>query len=166
MSDYDTVVSVYTGSCGSLSRIACNDDFGNPPDKANRSVLTFTAAAGVHYLIEASGKGSGGSLKIRVGYPTITGVEYTPAPDGSDALRITGSGFQTASAAVTVQLDGEDIALPNIFTAGAPLPDGTDTSFYATKKKLRKLVKRGSLLVRVETPAGSGKVSNAFLFTR
>lgn len=166
MSDYNTVVSVYTGSCGSLSRVACSDDFGNPPDKSNRSVVTFSATVGVPYLIVASGKGSGGTLKIRVGYPTITGVEYTPAPDGTDALKITGSGFHASNAAVTVQLDGEDIALPNIFTAGPPLPDGTDTIFYASKKKLRKLVKRGSLLVRVETPAGSGNTSNAFLFTR
>jgi hypothetical protein len=166
MSDYNTVVSVYTGSCGSLLPVACSDDFGNPPDKSNRSVLTFSATAGVPYLIVASGKGSGGTLKIRVGYPTITGVEYTPAPDGTDALKITGSGFHANNAAVTVQLNGEDIALPNIFTAGSPLPDGTDTVFYASKKKLRKLVKRGSLLVRVETPAGSGNTSNAFLFTR
>jgi hypothetical protein len=129
-------------------------------------VLTFPATAGVPYLIVASGKGGGGVLKIRVGYPTITGVEYTPAPDGSDALRITGAGFHAGSAAVTVELNGEDIALPNIFSAGPPLPDGSDSSFYATKKKLRKLVKRGSLLVRVETPAGSGNVSNSFLFTR
>jgi hypothetical protein len=166
MSDYNTVVSVYTGSCGSLSRVACSDDFGNPPDKANRSVLTFPATAGVSYLIEASGKGSGGTLRIHVGYPTITNVEYTPAPDGTDALRITGSGFHAGNAAVTVQLDGEDIPLPNVVAAGPPLPDGTDTSFYAWKKKLRKLVKRGSLLVRVETPAGSGNISNSFLFTR
>jgi hypothetical protein len=117
-------------------------------------------------LIVASGKGSGGTLKIRAGYPTITSVEYKPAPDGTDALKITGSGFHAGNATVTVQLDGEEIALPNIFTAGPPLPDGTDTSFYASKKKLRKLVKRGSLLVRVETPSGSGNTSNAFLFTR
>jgi hypothetical protein len=166
LSEYDTVVSVYTGVCGSLARAACSDDFGNPPDVGNRSLLTFTATAGVTYLVEVSGKGSGGSLKIRAGYPTITGVEFTSAPDGSDALMISGAGFFVRDAAVTVQLDGEDIALPNVFTAGPPLPDGTDTSFYATKKKLKKLVKRGSLLVRVESPIGSGNISNKFLFTR
>jgi hypothetical protein len=166
LSDYDTVVSVYTGICGSLVRVACSDDFGNPPGRGNRALLTFPATAGVTYLIETSGKGSGGSLKIRAGYPTITGVEYTSAPDDSPALKITGAGFFANSAAVTVQLDGEDIALPNVFSVGPPLPDGTDTVFYATKKKLKKLVKRGSLLVRVESPAGSGNLSNSFLFTR
>jgi len=166
LSDYDTAVSVFTGVCGSLARVACSDDFGNPPDAANRSLLTFTATAGVTYLIEASGKGSGGSLKVRVGYPTITRVEFTSAPDGSDALLITGAGFFARNAAITAQLDSEDIALPNVFTAGPPLPDGTDTNLYATRKKLKKLVKRGSLLIRVESPIGSGNISNRFLFTR
>jgi hypothetical protein len=165
-SDYDTVLSVYTGLCGSLTRVACSDDFGNPPGVGNRSVLTFSATGGMNYLILASGKGSGGLLKIRAGYPTITGIEYTSAPDGSDALMITGAGFVGRDVAVTAQLDGEDIALPKVFFVGPPPPDGTDTALFATKKKLKKLVKRGSLLVRVESPAGSGNISNIFLFTR
>jgi len=161
-SDYDTVVSVYSGACGALTRIACNDDFGNPPVSANRSVLTFPAAQGVAYLIEASGKGSGGLLKIRVGYPTITLVEFVRAPQ--DALFITGASF-TRNAAVTVQSDGEDIPLPTVFSFGPP---GFNTAalVYATKKKLKKLVNRGSLLVRLESPVGSGNISNSFLFTR
>jgi hypothetical protein len=166
LSDYDTVVSVYTGVCGSLVRAACSDDFGNPPGRANRALLTFNATAGVTYLIEVSGKGSGGLLRIRAGYPTITGIEFTTGPDDSKALRITGAGFSVGTIAVTAQLDGEDIALPNIFDAGPTLPDGTETAFYASKKKLKKLVKRGSLLVTVESPAGSGNLSNSFLFTR
>jgi hypothetical protein len=165
-SDYDTVLSVYTGLCGSLTRVACSDDFGNPPEVGNRSVLKFSAVGGVTYLIEASGKGSGGLLKIRAGYPTITGVEYTSAPDGSDALMINGAGFVSRNTTVTVQLDGEDIVLPNVLFIGPPLPDGTDITLFAWKKKLKKLVKRGSLLVRVESPAGSGNISNRFLFTR
>jgi hypothetical protein len=166
LSDYDTVVSVYTGTCGALVRVACSDDFGNPPGNASRSVLTFSASAGVTYMIEASGKGSGGALKIRAGYPTITGVEYTTAPDGSNVLRITGAGFRADNASVTAQLNGEDVALPNILSIGPPLPDGTDSTLFAAKKKLKKLVKRGSLLIRVESPVGSGNISNSFLFTR
>jgi hypothetical protein len=163
-SDYDTVVSVYTGACGSLSRVACSDDFGNPPDSANRSVLVFSASAGVTYLIEASGKGSGGSLKIRVGYPTITSIEFTSVPFG-DSLQIDGA-FISRDCVVTAQLDGEDIPLPNVRFLGPPRPDGSDSTIWATRKKLAKLLKRGSLLVRVECPAGSGNISNAFLFTR
>lgn len=162
LSDYDTVVSVYSGACGALTRVACSDDFGNPPVSANRSVLEFPAVQGVTYLIEASGKGSGGLLKIRVGYPTITRVEFVRAPQ--DALFITGASF-TRNAAVTVQSDGEDIPLPTVFSFGPPAPN-TDALIYATKKKLKKLVNRGSLLVRLESPVGSGNISNSFLFTR
>ena len=165
-SDYDTVLSVFTGACGSLTRVACSDDFANTPEVGNRSVLAFSASGGVTYLIVVSGKGSGGLLKIRAGYPTITGVEYTSAPDGSDSLKITGAGFVNGNVAVTAQLDGEDVALPNMFFVGPPQPDGTDTTLFAWKKKLKKLVKRGSLVVRVESPAGSGNISNRFFFTR
>ena len=164
LSDYDTVVSVYMGTCGALTLVACNDDFGNPPDNGNRSLLKFSGTVGVTYLIEASGKGAGGSLRIRVGYPMITSIQFTSVPFG-DALEIDGAGFASGNATVTAQLDGEDVPLPNTFFLGPPLPDGTDTVVFATKKKLRKLFKRGSLLVRVESPAGSGHVSNAFLFT-
>ena len=163
LSDYDTVVSVYTGTCGALTLVACNDDFGNPPDNRNRSLLIFSGTAGVTYLIEASGKGAGGSLRIRVGYPVITAIQFTSVPFG-DALEIFGAGFVRDNATVTAQLDGEDIALPNVSFFGLPLPDGSDGVVYASKKKLRKLFKRGSLLVRVESPVGSGHVSNQFLF--
>ncbi len=164
-SDYDTVVSVYRGSCVALTSVACNDDFGNT--SGNRSLLTFPAIAGATYLIEASGKGSGGSLKIRVGYPEITSIVFTSSPiDGSDALEIHGAGFVKADAVVTAQVNGEDIPLPNVLFVGPPLPGPTDTLFYASKKKLRKLFRSGSALVRVESPAGSGRVSNSFLFAR
>jgi len=129
-------------------------------------VLTFSATGGTTYLIEAGGKTGGGMLKIRAGSPTITAVEYTSAPDGSDSFRISGSGFVNGNAAVTAQLDGEDVLLPNMSFVGPPLPDGTDTTLYAWKKKLKKLVKRGSLILRVESPAGSGNISNRFLFAR
>jgi hypothetical protein len=165
LSDYDTVVSVYTGSCGSLSRVACSDDFGNPADSATRSVLAFSTTPGVTYLIEASGKGNGGSLRIRVGYPTITNVMFTGLPSGP-ALIISGAGFFRSSAAVTVRVDGEDIALPDVFGFGPPFHDGADAIIYATRNKLKKLFKRGNLLVSLETPIGSGNFSNTFLFTR
>ena len=65
-SDYDTVVSVYTGACGALTSVACNDDFANSPTNQNRALLAFQARAGATYLIEVTGKGSGGTLHLRV----------------------------------------------------------------------------------------------------
>jgi hypothetical protein len=166
-SDYDTVLSVYTGVCGSLAHVACSDDFGSSISPANRSVLTFAATAGATYLIEVSGKGSGGNLRLRLGYPTITEIEYTEGPDGSNSLMITGAGFINNDAVVTVNKSGEDNQLPTTFFSGLQQGDGTFTTIFGTKKKLKKLVKkRKAVIVRVESPAGSGRVSVPFSFTR
>lgn len=167
-SDYDTVVGVFTGLCnGGLALAACSDDFGGAISPANRSMLTFAAKAGTTYLIEVSGKGSGGSLQFRLGYPTITAVEYTSAPDDSDALRISGAGFTIDDVAVIVQKDGEDTPLSKVFFTGDHQGDGSTTTFFATKKKLKKLIKRGNtVIVRIESPAGSGRLSVPFSFTR
>ena len=49
-SNYDTVLSVYTGSCGSLTEVACNDDVAG----GVLSQLSWLARAGVPYKIEVT----------------------------------------------------------------------------------------------------------------
>ncbi len=165
-SDYDTVISVYTGACGSLTRVACNDDFSNAVANQNRSLLVFQAQAGTTYLIEAVGKGSGGTLRLRVGYPTITNVEFKKDPNGEKALRITGSGFADGTS-VSVIKDGIATNLPTVSYSNEKQGDGTVTLLFATVKKLKKLVKSGeTVIVAIESPAGSGRLANQFLFTR
>jgi hypothetical protein len=44
-SNYDTTLSVYTGSPGTLTQIACNDDFDSL-----QSAVSFEAAAGTIYF--------------------------------------------------------------------------------------------------------------------
>lgn len=67
-SNYDTTVSVYTGSPGSLNQIACNDDAGSL-----QSQVIFNATAGVTYyfMVGAFGTGPGGDLVFRL-------QEFTP----------------------------------------------------------------------------------------
>ena len=55
-SNYDTVLGVWQGNCGSLINIACNDDVG----AGVTSEVSFQAAAGVTYLIEVASYSSGG----------------------------------------------------------------------------------------------------------
>ena len=50
-SDYDTTLSVYTGTRGGLSQVACNDNAGATP----QSRVRFDAHAGVTYWIMAAG---------------------------------------------------------------------------------------------------------------
>ncbi len=166
-SDYDTVLSVYLGGCGSLIRLACNDDAPPANGIGARSLLTLNVRAGVPYTFEVSGKVDGGSLRLRAGYPTVTSVEYTTGPDGGASLRIAGSGFLADDSQVIVGRDGGDVALPTTFYTGPRQGDGTVTELFGTKKKLKKLIP-GSVpvIVKVESPIGSGRFSLPFTFVR
>jgi hypothetical protein len=168
LSDYDTVLSVYTGNCGALTRIACNDNSGNATAAANRSLLTFAATAGQTYLIEVSSKGNGGRLILRFGHPTITKVEFAKAPDKSKGFKITGAGFIEGDAKVIYQeLNQSEIELPLTFYSGTHNTDGTVTIVFGTEKKLKKKVKAGrTFIVTVRTPATAGNRSNSFSFTK
>jgi hypothetical protein len=164
LSNYDSVVAVFSGTCGSLTSVACNDDFGNTI--GNRSLLVFKASAGVTYTIEVAGKGSGGSLGLRVGFPTVTSVQYTTASGGA-ALQITGAGFVENNARATVQIAGVSTVLPGATFRGSPQGDGTETSFLATKNKLKKLIKPGvPVTLTVQSPKTSSNQSVPFTFMR
>jgi hypothetical protein len=62
-SSYDTVLTAYTGGCGALVPVACNDD-----TDTLQARLAFPAAAGVTYLIEVADFGApgGGTLQLSV----------------------------------------------------------------------------------------------------
>ncbi|HKY54088.1 MAG TPA: hypothetical protein VJM08_07285 [Anaerolineales bacterium] len=65
-SDYDTTLSVYTGSQGNLTQIACNDDaFGV------QSVVLFDAVANETYffMVGAFASGPGGNLVFTIKLP-------------------------------------------------------------------------------------------------
>jgi hypothetical protein len=165
-SDYDTVASVYTGSCGGLTRVACSDDFGNRIGSPTRSMLTFSARAGVTYLIEVSGKGSGGTLRLRIGLPTAVDVGFKKAPDGSKALKISGAGFVDGNARVSIRIGDTETELPTLFFLDRQA-DGTAATMYATRNKLKKLVKAGTtVLVSIESTSGSNSFAVPFFFTR
>jgi hypothetical protein len=68
-SNYDTTLSVYTGSRGALSQIACNDDFNSL-----QSRLVFDAAAGTTYFVMA------GSFGMTPGGNLLLTVEQAPPP--------------------------------------------------------------------------------------
>ena len=147
LSSFDTVLSVYTGSCGALARVACSDDFG--AGSGQRSIVTFAATAGTTYLIEVSGKGSAGRLLLRLGSPTITNVQYTNGPAGK-SLKITGAGFPEGNLRVFIRRLNDienEIELTTVTPTGAQQGDGTYTMLFATKKKLKKLVKPGSPII-------------------
>lgn len=104
---------------------------------------------------------------MRVAFPTVTSVQYTPGPNGNPSLEITGASFVQDNAQATVQIAGVSTVLPKAFFQGSPQADGTATSFFAAKNKLKKLIKPGvPVTVTVESPIGSGRLSVPFSFTR
>jgi hypothetical protein len=164
-SNFNTVVNVLTGACGSLASIACNDDFSASLNETERSLLTFQATAGVTYLIEVSGKGSGGTSQIKLGFPTITEVQYVSDGVNADFLTVRGAGF-ASNGAVSVQPPGGDAEVLAT-TIGGSQGDGTATFLTANRKKMKKLIKPGKTVTIKVVPAnGVGAESATFLFKR
>jgi hypothetical protein len=63
-SSFDTVLQVYSGSCGALAAVNCNDDNG-PACSGNRASLSFSGTAGTTYYILAGGySNNSGTLQI------------------------------------------------------------------------------------------------------
>jgi hypothetical protein len=71
-SDYDTTLSVYTGTRGNLTQIACNDDAGG----TLQSSVAFDAVAGqtFFFMVGAFASGPGGNLvfTVEVAPPPLT----------------------------------------------------------------------------------------------
>ena len=80
-SDFDTKLIVFSGTCGALTNLGCNDDFCGL-----QSSVSFPCTAGSNYLVCAGGYGGhGGNLKIRafsvcaggvLGNDTCAGATY------------------------------------------------------------------------------------------
>jgi hypothetical protein len=70
-SDYDTTLSAYTGTRGSLNQVACNDDF-----QSLQSKISFQATAGVTYflMVGSFDESPGGNMSLSVN-------ELLPAPN-------------------------------------------------------------------------------------
>lgn len=61
-SSFDTALAVYTGACGALTELACNDD-----SCGLQSQLSFTASVGSTYLIQVSGlTPATGSIRVAI----------------------------------------------------------------------------------------------------
>jgi hypothetical protein len=73
-STYDTVLQVFSGSCGSLAPVVCNDDYGPGCPASRQASLSFNATAATTYYMLAGGYfGATGTLTVVAGNPpTLT----------------------------------------------------------------------------------------------
>lgn len=92
---FDTEIHVYTGSCGSMTEVFCNDDYSGC--SGNSSNLSWCSTAGTTYYISV---GSYGSTNFGTLTFTVTAAAYT-TPTASNngalcagqALNLTGTGI-------------------------------------------------------------------------
>jgi hypothetical protein len=54
-SDYDTDITIYTGACGNLSQVLCNDDAGSRCGNGLNSFMAVPVTSGTSYKIRVSG---------------------------------------------------------------------------------------------------------------
>jgi hypothetical protein len=125
-STLDTVLTAWSGPCGALVPLACDDDTGS----TFQSTVSFTAIAGTTYHISVGGyAGSTGTFKLLVsatgGAGGTMGLTLFSAGPGSLGYTITGGPpLGTAFTAVTPVAGaypagwfyGIDIPLPDLFS--------------------------------------------------
>ena len=111
-SDFDTGLGVYTGDCGTLTEIACNDDASGVT-----SQVTLPTTAGATYFILAGGYGSdAGNLVLHLQHFTPPAFDVPPT---NIAVIVTSNG--TFSAAIS---GTQPIALQWYFNNAALTDDG------------------------------------------
>ncbi len=109
-SQYDTVLSVYSGTCGALSEVACNDDSTVCPNTNGPSSLSVPVTAGQAYYVRVSGfGGASGEFRLR--------ADPAQANDVCSAATVIGPGSYTGS------LCGARREAGNTCQAGSSSPD-------------------------------------------
>ncbi|MDA7502105.1 T9SS type A sorting domain-containing protein [Chitinophagales bacterium] len=65
---FDSQIAIYTGECGALTEVACNEDWGNtPPTEGFEAGVIFTTEEGVDYSVLVDGWGNDvGSYCMRI----------------------------------------------------------------------------------------------------
>jgi len=98
------VLSVFTGTPGAFTRIACNDDSNG----TLQSSVSFSATAGTQYYVMISGFDSisagrtvlNGTLPISVNAPILTSLAPTGAAAGSPSFTLSANGGNFVSGSV------------------------------------------------------------------
>jgi hypothetical protein len=130
-SAYDTTLSVWTGTPGSLTNVACNDDVA--AGQYVQSMLSFSATAGTNYFIMVAPFGppdpvadqAGGKTVLNVSAGTLSSINaappsrtvaagasatYTVTDVGSTSYNLTCTGLPTGAACRPVMVNAGSIA--------------------------------------------------------
>ena len=102
-STFDTALGIFTGTCGSLTQVACNDDANGGTTDSRTAVL---AAAGTTYYILAGGfQGANGKLVLHLVFTTNTVANDLCG----GALVISGSNYTNTQSTLNATLTGDPV---------------------------------------------------------
>jgi hypothetical protein len=120
---YDTVLAVYTGTAlNALSLVDCNDDSGHSDNGTTfHSLITFAAAAGTTYYIQAGGyAGHTGGLQLHASIGGSSGTTEAHVAFTCASLGLTAAGCSNSPIGTQDDIDGLSFGLD--FAAGtAPI---------------------------------------------
>jgi hypothetical protein len=155
-SSFDTVLALYSGSCGALAELACNDDNGG----TYQSSITSSVAAGTTYYVLAGGYDAlSGSLVLHLTFAAAPAIVTQPQPS-TVSIQLGGN------ATFAVVASGDPPLSYLWRKGGVPLSDGGRLSGTTTPSlTISNLVMSdaGQYSVLVANAIGSVLSSNATL---
>jgi hypothetical protein len=130
-SNYDTVLSAFTGTCGGvLTEVACHDDL--PPDLA--SMVSFAVTSGTTYLFEVTrrGTGTGGMLQFELAFGAPPDNDLCTMPAVIGALPFTVNDLNTIGATSSIDDPEQSCSISDIITNSASVWYQLTTSVAGT----------------------------------
>lgn len=143
VSNYDTVLSVWSGTWGALTNVACDDDSGGNWTSA----LNVTLVGGVTYYIEATnyGNGSGGLLHLFVN------LNPPPNDDFDYALYAAGASYSDYENTTNATTAGDDPSFScGVYFSG----QGSHSVWYTLASAYRRVLTVNTLTSNYDTVLG------------
>ena len=126
LSSYDTILTVVTGTTGSFTPVACNDNAGTGAAQVLQSQVFFNATGGTtYYFMVSSVLGDGGITNFHLSLTSPPGTaNLTLAPSPTVTFAATAVGSASAPQTITVTNNGPgSVTLSNINTSGGNTGD-------------------------------------------
>jgi hypothetical protein len=154
-SNFDTVLSIWTGSAGSFTAVACNNGIDDPGIVSVTQLQNVSMTSGTAYFIMLSSFGPRDPNPVALGGKSVLNFTFTPAPDF--AIASTGATTQTVTAGQTANFtNAVSVAAQNGFASQVNLscslpPAASNTNCTVTPAMLAS--GSGTVSVSVTTMA-------------
>lgn len=161
-SAYDTILSVWTGTPGSLANIACNDDINPGVDRVSR--VSFNANVSVTYFVMVSAfEGDGGKTVLNFSGSVTPTPNYVTAALPTSATVKAGQSTSAITVTLTPQT-GSVSGSVTLFCSGLPANAKISCSFSSSSSSFvpPNTVNLGTSAVMVTLTISTTATSGAF----